>query len=240
MCGRFVLSWPAPRLAQLFEADEGHGFREAYEPSFNLAPTRAVAGLVLAPAGGRLLEAFRWGLVPAWEADPSIGGRLFNARAETLESRPAFADALRSRRVAVVAEGFYEWKADPHRRQPFFFHRPDGQPLLFAGLWDAWRPPVSPHEWLLTCTIITTAAGDDMAGLHDRMPAVLLPGSLDTWLSPGPIGRLDRHDLLRPAPAGTLVHHPVHPRLGDARQDDAGLVAPFTPPLEPEPLRLFN
>ena len=241
MCGRFALSWPAPRLAQLFDAEEGPGLREAYQPSFNLAPTSVVAGLAMTSDGGRLLEAYRWGLVPSWAPDPSIGGRLFNARAETLDSRPAFADALAARRMAVLADGFYEWRteAGTKRRQPYFFRRPEGQPLLFAGLWDVWRDGIH-HGRLLTCTIVTTAAGEDMAGIHDRMPAILPGEALESWLHPGRIGRLEREDLLRPALPGTLVHHPVDPRVGDVRQDDPQLVAPFTPPAEPESLRLFT
>ncbi len=243
MCGRFALSWPAPRLARLFDASEGGGLREAYEPSFNIAPTRFVAVLTSTAEGGRVLDSFRWGLVPSWAPDPSTGNHLFNARAETIGSRRAFADALKVRRLAVVAEGFYEWRAanGVRRPQPFFFHRSDGQPLLLAGLWESWHPPAaSPHDRLLTCTIITTTNGEDMAGIHDRMPAILPIETLDAWLRPGIIGRLEREDLLRPAAAGTLVHHPVDPRVGDVRQDDPQLVAPFTPPLDPEPLRLFN
>ncbi|MDQ3979802.1 MAG: SOS response-associated peptidase [Actinomycetota bacterium] len=245
MCGRFTLSWPAPRLAQWFDATEGDGLRETYQPSFNIAPTRYVAGLVITAGGSRLLEAFRWGLVPPWAPDPSIGNRLFNARAETLDSKPAFAEALTLRRVVIVAEGFYEWRAaeGQTRHQPFLFRRPDGKPLLFAGLWEAWRAPAGPKgsdDRLLTCTIITTAAGEDMAGIHDRMPAILGDEALPGWLEPGRIGRSAREELLRPAPPGTLVHHRVDPRVGDVRQDDPQLVVPFTPPLEPEPLRLFT
>ncbi len=239
MCGRYALSRPASELAQLFEAREGHGL-PGYQPSFNLAPTRTVPGLVVAGDGIRVLVGFRWGLVPAWARDRSIGNRLFNARAETLERRPAFADALQGRRMAIVADGFYEWRVDGRRHQPFYFCRPDGQQLLFAGLWEAWRGHRSPQESLLSCAIVTTEAGEDMDGVHDRMPAILPARSLDTWLQPGPIGRLDRAQLLRPAPPGTLVHHPVDPRVGDVRHDDPHLVAPFTPPVEPEPLRLFS
>lgn len=243
MCGRFALSWPAPRLAQLFDAQEGHGLREAYQPSFNIAPTRFVPGLVMTGQGTRVLDAYRWGLVPSWAPNPGTGSRLFNARAETLDARPAFADALKFRRVAVVADGFYEWQAmdGVRRHQPFFFHRADGQPVLFAGLWEDWRRPTAPpHERLLTCTIITTAAGEDMGRVHHRMPAILPEESLEAWLRPGGISRLEREELLGPAQPGTLVHHAVDPRVGDVRQDDPQLVAPFTPPLEPEPLRLFS
>ena len=246
MCGRYALARPASDLVRLFDAVEGPGLLESYQPSFNIGPTRHVAGLVTAASGARLLEAYRWGLVPSGAVELSTGNRLFNARAETLEERPVFAGLLERRRVAVVADGFYEWTPGPgdRRPRPYYFRRPDGEPLFFAGLWDAWHPPARSADVasgpLLSCTIITTAAGEDMAGIHDRMPAILPPDCLEGWLQPRPLSRLDRESLLRPAPAGTLVHHPVDPRVGDVREDDAGLVARFAAPPEPEPLTLFG
>ena len=238
MCGRYALARPTRELAALFDATEAPGLAESYEPSYNLAPTRQVVALAMAPRDGRVLDTYRWGLVPAWAADPSIGNRLFNARAETLSTSKAFSDAFAHRRLAVLADGFFEWHGGPDgRRRPLFFHRPDGTPLAFAGLWERWRDPSHLRdEPLYSCTIVTTEAGPDLAGVHDRMPVVIEAAMLDRWLDPRRHHPHDVAAVLRTSPAGTLVHHPVDPRVGDVRNDEPVLVAPY----EDQELRLFD
>jgi putative SOS response-associated peptidase YedK len=238
MCGRYALARPAPELASLFDAAEAPGFHESYEPSYNIAPTREVVGLAMPITGARVLDTYRWGLVPAWADDPSIGGRLFNARATTLATSRAFADSFERRRLAVLADGFFEWQpALDGRRRPLFFRRADGRPLAMAGLWERWRSRAhGSHELLQTCTIVTTEAGPDIVGVHDRMPVVLEDDALDRWLD---ARRWDVHRaaaLLRPSPAGTLVRHAVDPRVGDVRHDGPELVRPY----EERELRLFD
>jgi putative SOS response-associated peptidase YedK len=238
MCGRYALARPARELALQFDAVEAPGFREAYEPSHNIAPTRMVAGLALSGPGERVLDVYRWGLVPAWADDPSMGGRLFNARAATLATSRAFSDGFERRRLVVLADGFFEWQPGPDgRRRPLFFHRADGRPLALAGLWERWRDRSDGrHEPLQTCTIVTTEAGPDLAAVHDRMPVILEVPAIDRWLDGR---RWDVHRaaaLLRPSPAGTLVHHAVDPRVGDVRNDGPDLVRPYD---QPE-LRLFE
>jgi putative SOS response-associated peptidase YedK len=238
MCGRYALARPARELASLFDAAEAPGFRETYEPSHNLAPTRLVAGLAMPRDGDRVLDTYRWGLVPAWAEDPSIGGRLFNARAATLATSRAFSDAFEHRRLVVLADGFFEWQAGPDgRRRPLLFRRADGRPLALAGLWDRWRDRSHGRpEPVQSCTIVTTEAGPDVADVHDRMPVVLEDDALDRWLDPR---RCDVHraaTLLHPSPAGTLVRHPVDPRVGDVRNDGPELVEPY----EERELRLFD
>jgi putative SOS response-associated peptidase YedK len=233
MCGRYALARRADALARLFGAREAPGLRESYEPSYNIAPTRQVLGLAAAPDGDRVLDTYRWGLVPWWASDPAIGNRLFNARAATLATSHTFADAFARRRLAVLADGFFEWRPGPDdRRRPLFFHRADGAPLLLAGLWERWRDPSHVRdEPLVSCTIVTTDAGPDLLGIHDRMPVILEPGDLDRWLDGA-----ERAALLRPSSAGTLVHHPVDPRVGDVRNDGPDLIAPY----EEQELRLFD
>ncbi|MDQ4098071.1 MAG: SOS response-associated peptidase [Actinomycetota bacterium] len=233
MCGRYALARRADALARLFGAWEAPGVHEAFEPSHNIAPTRQVLGLAMTQARDRVLDTYRWGLIPWWATDPAIGNRLFNARAATLSTSQAFADAFARRRLALVADGFFEWRpGSDGRRRPLFFQRADGAPLLFAGLWERWRDPAPrADEPLLSCTIVTTEAGPDLLGIHDRMPVILEPEALDRWLD-GTEGA----GLLRPSPAGTLVHHPVDPRVGDVRNDGADLVAPY----EEQELRLFD
>lgn len=220
MCGRLVVARPPEVLAALFDAREGPTLRRWYQPSFNLPPTRVAVGLVAA-AAGRVLDAYRWG----------FGGRFFNARSETVATNGLFSPALAARRLAVVADGFFEWeRAGPGRRRPLFFQRADGAPLTLAGLWE-------PGGAVATCTVITTEAeGGDVAAIHDRMPVILEGEALEAWLAPG--RPADRVALLRPAPRGTLVAHPVDPRVGDIRHDDPSLIVPFDPP--EEALRLFG
>lgn len=215
-----MVSRPVEVLARLLDARESPGLREWYQPSFNLAPTRVVPGLVLAAPGDRVVRPYRWG----------FGGRLFNARAETVATSRTFGAAWEARPVAVLADGFYEWTGAGDRRHPLFFRRADGRPLALAGLWER-------EAEVAACTIITTEAGDDLAGIHDRMPVVLELEELAGWLDPADHGRR-RHRLLAPAPAGTLVHHPVDPRVGDVRNDGSWLIEPVDPP--EEPLRLFG
>jgi len=218
VCGRVAVYRPLDILAAALDARHAPGLRQLYQPGYNLAPTRWLPGLVSGSAAP-VLGLYRWGLA----------NRSFNARAETISTIPAFRDAVRHRRLALVVDGFFEWQAgDGPRRRPLFFRRPDGAPLAIAGLWEAGE----------AATMVTTAAGADLDGIHDRMPVLLEPDALDAWLS---ATELDRHELgaiLRPAPAGTLVHHPVDPRVGDVRNEGPELIAPFEPPAEP--LRLFG
>ena len=238
MCGRYALARPARELASQFAAVESPGFRESYEPSHNIAPTRHVAGLAMREPGRRVLDTYRWGLVPGWADSASIGARLFNARAETLATSRAFGDGFERRRLAVLADGFFEWQAGPDgRRRPLFFRRADGRPLAMAGLWERWRDPShGGYERLQTCTIVTTEAGPDVAAVHDRMPVLLEPDGLARWLDVRACDRRAAAAVLRPSPAGTLVHHAVDPRVGDVRNDGPELVTPY----EDQELRLFE
>ncbi|HEX8770394.1 MAG TPA: SOS response-associated peptidase [Acidimicrobiales bacterium] len=250
MCGRVVVSSSVDVLAAHFDAAETAGLRDTYELSHNLAPARALIGLVRDANGDRMLGSYRWGLVPHWADDASVGNRMFNARAETVSTSRAFSDALGTRRLAVLVDGFFEWGpagggGAARRRWPFFFHRSDGGPLAFAGLWETWRP--ASHRAaapLRTCTVITTSAGADLDGIHDRMPVVLEPDVLDAWLDRRPLDTASLHEILRPSEAGTLGHHRVDPSVGNVRNDSADLVAPWNPEdhpsAGPEPLRLFG
>ncbi|MGH9279605.1 MAG: SOS response-associated peptidase [Acidimicrobiales bacterium] len=157
---------------------------------------------------GRVLDLFHWGLA----------NRSFNARGERISG------SATARRLAVVVDGFFEW----HEKRPLFFTRADGAPLALAGLLEG-------HH---ACTILTTAAGPDVEGIHDRMPVILAREALTAWLSHRDLSRHQVADLVQRAPAGTLVRHPVDPRVGDVRNDTPDLVAPYDPPVEP--LRLFG
>jgi putative SOS response-associated peptidase YedK len=183
MCGRFVSATPPDQIASYFEAEPPEAL---LEPSYNVAPTNDVYA-VLSDGSTRHVDAFHWGLVPLWAKDPKIGSKMINARAETLAEKNAYKSAFKRRRCLIPADGFYEWRKDPDapakaKKQPYFIHRPDGEPYAFAGLWEVWRGPNKDQEPLRSCTIITTAPNAEMAKIHDRMPVILPPSAWDTWL----------------------------------------------------------
>jgi putative SOS response-associated peptidase YedK len=228
LCGRYVLATPIDELASFFAARRNPDLERKWRASYNIAPTRTALCLSPEAEGGRLLDTYRWGLVPSWAKEPGIGSRLFNARAETVAVKPSFRGAFRSRRLAVISDGFYEWRQVPgRRRQPFFFCRSDGSPMAFAGLWESWRDPCLADDeagWLRSCTIITTSANPEVAPIHDRMPVVLERNVLDAWLDPSLGGPDELEALLHPAPAGTLAVRAVGPRVGSVRNNDPALI----------------
>ena len=240
MCGRFVSSSPADKVAAYFDVDEVPEQLLDRGPNYNTAPTTSV--LVVHEDGStRRLDAFHWGLVPSWAKDTRIGARMINARAETIAEKPAFRRAFAQRRCIVPADGFYEWTTSPDpsaKKQPYFIHRPDGEPYAFAGVWERWRGPKggaqegSEAEPLRSCSIVTTTANEPMSQLHDRMPVMLPRSAWDTWLDP------DQHDtellgqLLVPAPPGLITFHAVSTEVNNARNKGEHLVDEVDPALE--------
>ena len=233
MCGRYVLATPIDELASFFEARRAAGLAGDWATSYNIAPTKSVVCLAPDADGARVLDAYRWGLIPSWAKNPAIGNRLFNARSETVAVKPSFRGAFRSRRLVVVSDGFYEWRRGPGaRRQPFFLSRSDRAPLAFAGLWESWRDPTSADDAgapLRSCTIITTAANAEVSPIHDRMPVILERDALEVWLDPSVAARDELEALLCPAPPGTLVVRAVGPRVGNVRNNGPDLIEKVTP-----------
>jgi putative SOS response-associated peptidase YedK len=216
MCGRFVSASPPDQIARYFDAvDDGE---HALEPNYNVAPTADVYA-VLVDGGVRRLESLHWGLVPFWAKSPSTGAKMINARAETVATKNAYRKPFRSKRCIIPADGFYEWKVVPgqKQKQPYFIHRPDGEPMAFAGLWEVWRNPDVPGEELHSCTVITGEANEKMAEVHDRMPIMLPPSAWDTWLNP----EVDDVDLLGkflvPAPPELIDLRPVSTEVNNVR-----------------------
>lgn len=252
MCGRIVLSSPPEQLALPFDAELDPDVDPCGCNGYNVPPTSPVLAVAATPVAGALRRSlgwYRWGMGQPGQAP------LFNARAETVASKPSFRTAFASRRVLVVVDGFYEWERGPGgHRQPHYFHRADGRPLALAGLWERGPGPAGtvgepgtsgPATGLASvgasgpqpsrsCAVVTTAANADMGGVHDRMPVVLEPGAFDAWLDPGNHDRDELEALLTASPEGTLVHHAVSTRVGDVRNDDPSLlervevVAPVT------------
>ena len=230
MCGRFVSATPPDQVAAYFGTEAPEAL---LEPSYNVAPTNDVYA-VLADGSARHLDAFHWGLVPLWAKDPKIGSKMINARAETLAAKNAYKAAFKRRRCLIPADGFYEWRKDPDappraKKQPFFIHRPDGEPYAFAGLWEVWRGPDKDQEPLRSCTIVTTWPNEVMASIHDRMPVILPESTWDTWLD------RDNDDLdllgklLVPLAPGLTVMHPVSTQVNNVRNKGPELVAEIDP-----------
>ncbi len=236
MCGRFVSAAPADELAAYFSA---HLVSEKLlEPSYNVAPTNDIY-VVTSDGTTRSLDAFHWGLVPPWAKDPSAGNRMINARAETLADKPVYRKPFAKRRCLVPASGFYEWKKIPGRKnkQPMYFHRPDGEPVAFAGLWERWAPKKADGSYdesqqLRSATIITCDANELMAPIHDRMPVVLPASAWDRWLDPAFDDLEVLSDLLVPAPPALLVVHPVSTAVNSVRNKGPELITEIDPDAE--------
>ncbi len=211
MCGRYATSRTSSTLHHEFEADLVT-IQDDLEPDYNLAPTKSapvVIGRRDATAVQRELTVARWGLIPSWAKDRSIGNRLINARAETLAEKPSFRKAFAARRTLVPADGYYEWYAgEPDekgrpRKQPFFIRPKDGSVMAMAGLHEFWKDP-STDEWVLSFTVITTQAEDAVGHIHERMPLMVAPEAWNAWLDPAPRPAGELLELLTPAAPGLL------------------------------------
>ena len=210
MCGRYTLHSLIGELQQHFGLFDGLDFR----PSYNIAPSRQVP-VVRTRDQARELALCQWGLVPHW-VKGAPQQRPINARGETVAAKPFFRNAYRNRRCLIPANGFYEWKRDGARKQPWYFHLQDRDLFAFAGLWESWD---GGGETLETCAIITTGANAIMRPVHDRMPVILDPDQYDGWLREG------RKELIGPY-AGALTCHPVGLRVNKPSNDDAALLEP--------------
>ena len=231
MCGRVALFTPPRRLARFLDAVLSVGIDPEDHPSWNVGPQRYLYA-ALERDGQRTLERYRWGLVPSWSKDSAIGNRLFNARGETVAQKLSFRSAFAKRPCVIPVDGFYEWDHRVGRaKQPYYFTRTDGQPMLFAGLYEHWRAPDAPDDAasLATCTIITTEPNGDIGEIHDRMPVILDARDVEGWLNVRDHGPDERVQLLHHAPEGTLAHHAVDASVGSIKNDGPELIAPINP-----------
>ena len=213
MCGRFAFYSPSEATAALF----GVASSMEVPPRYNIAPTQTVAAIRNGNEG-RELAMLRWGLVPFWAKDPSIGNRMINARAETVAEKPAYRAAFRHRRCVVLADGFYEWRRQGDAKTPYFISLASGEPFALAGLWENWTDKES-GESLQTTTVITTEANAFMRVLHHRMPVVLEPCSADEWLG-GSVQPLEQAADRTPG----LKAWPVDRRVNNARNEGEALI----------------
>jgi len=214
MCGRFAFYSPTEATAALFGVDASI----AVEPRYNIAPTQYLAAIRGTADAARELVMLRWGLVPFWAKDPAIGNRMINARAETVAEKPSFRAAYRQRRCLVLADGFYEWQQAAGGKTPYYISQASGEPFAFAGLWESWQAKDS-AEVLQTTALITTAANDFMATVHNRMPIILRPATADRWLA-------GDNQVLADVAANSpeLRAWPVDRRVNNARNEGADLI----------------
>jgi putative SOS response-associated peptidase YedK len=203
MCGRYSLHSNSEVVALMFGLSEV----TAYQPRYNIAPASQV--LVVRQDGASMV---RWGLVPRWAKDASIGAKMNNARAETVAQKPSFREAYRKRRCLIPANGFYEWKLEHGLKQPYYIHPAGADLFAFAGLWEQWKD-------LQTCAVITAAANEKMAAVHDRMPVILERKDYPRWLA-------GEEGLLQPCPSNVIDIRRVSRAVNNARNDVPGLIEP--------------
>jgi putative SOS response-associated peptidase YedK len=246
VCGRYASSRSPDELSEYFEVEQVATGERVLAPDYNVAPTKDVyAVLTRAPSGEQMphrsLRIVRWGLVPSWAKDPAIGSRMINARLETAAEKPAYRRAFARRRCLVPADGYYEWYTPqahdaggrPPRKQPFYIHRRDGDPLALAGLYEFWRAadsdPDDPGAWMTSMTLLTTSAPDATGRIHDRAPLMIDRDHWTAWLDPAITDPAQVRELLAPAAPGRLEAYPVRTLVNSVRNNGPELVDPAPP-----------
>jgi putative SOS response-associated peptidase YedK len=221
MCGRFTATFEFREIKLRWNIQNDIPL---LAPRYNIAPSQEVPIIVLTDAGNELKQ-MRWGLVPSWTNDPSIGNRMINARAETLTEKPSFKGLLRNRRCLVPADGFYEWRKEGKRKVPVWIHLKNREPFVFAGLWDRWRDPAGGE--IDSFTIITTKPNTLLRPIHDRMPAILDNIAGKSWLDPLFVTEPTMlPGLLQPFPAEPMEAHDVSSLVNSPVNDSAQCIAP--------------
>jgi putative SOS response-associated peptidase YedK len=226
VCRRYALYGPRSRLREQFDLDDGFDFG----PRYNIAPTTKTLVVHAGPDNRRMASLYRWGLIPMWAKDPSIGAKLINARGETVGEKPAFRSAFRRWRCLVPANGFYEWKATQENgrtvKQPYYIRPADEDALFgFAGLTERWVSPEG--EEIHSCCIITTEANALMKPIHDRMPVILGPDDYGAWLASDNTEVVSLRALLHPAAADRMIAYKVCRAVNSARSDSPTFVEPL-------------
>ena len=232
MCSRYSLTSPHEAVRSYF----GYGNDHPFPPRYNIAPTQPVA--IVRPGGrfDRELVLVRWGLIPSWAKDLSKFSTLINARAETAAEKPSFRGAMRHKRCLVPASGFYEWTGAKGAKKPYLIQRsgyapgdPAAEPLAFAGLFEDWLGPDGSE--IFSMAILTVPANDDVARIHDRMPAILAPDQFEAWLNCHDVPVQEAAGLLRPAPVGTVTLTSVSTKVNNPRTDGPEVLEPDDPTL---------
>ena len=226
MCGRYSLTTPVDGIRRLFGFDQIPNL----PPRYNIAPTQAVLG-VRDDGGAPSAFMARWGLIPSWSKDPTVGAKMINARSETIREKPSFKTAFKRRRCLIPADSFFEWKTIGGVKQPYLIRFADQEIFAFAGIWERWQG--GDGSDVETCSIVTTEAAPSIEPLHHRMPVILDPETFRTWTA-GPED--EAADLMRPYRGlRVLMHHPVARKAGDVRNDGPDLLEEVALEAPPEP-----
>ncbi|MEU8341335.1 Putative SOS response-associated peptidase YedK [Actinomadura meyerae] len=260
MCGRYATTRARQELLDEFQV-QVDAVDGDIQPDYNVAPTKQVPAVLNrrpkdAPEGEaavRQLRTVRWGLVPSWAKDLSIGSRMINARFETVHEKPSYRRAFARRRCLLPADGYFEWytiqdqggspdpaegekraKKKKPQKQPYFIRPNDGEVMAMAGLYELWKAPkdaaaeagLEEGEWVWTCTVITTDAPDDLGRIHDRMPMIVERDRWDAWLDPELTDTEQVRGLLVPAMAGTMDAYPVSKAVNSVRNNGPELIEP--------------
>jgi putative SOS response-associated peptidase YedK len=221
MCGRFTQTISAAGVAEAFGVEEISG---ALKPSYNIAPTQPVA-VIISDDKKRLVQV-RWGLVPSWSKDLSIGNKLINARAETITEKASFRNAFKKRRCLVVADGFYEWQKIGDGKRPMYIRLQSSKPFGMAGLYEVWRSPEG--QEITSCAIVTTAANDLMKPIHERMPVIIPKENEDLWLDPKVQDTEVLRNLLQPYPAEEMKAFPVSRQVNAPGYNSPNCIEPIS------------
>ena len=222
MCGRFTLTVDAHQIREAFPWIT---VPEQVQPRYNVAPSQPVA--VVPNDGKNQLDFFVWGLVPFWAKDPSIGSRMINARAETVDQKPSFKSAFKYRRCLILADGFYEWMKEPGKRTktPMYIKMNNDEPFAFAGLWDTWH--AADGSDLLSTTIITTKPNELLQNIHNRMPVVLPEDAYSLWLQTEQVDTTELKSLLNPYTAAEMKAYPVSTQVNNPANEAPACVQPY-------------
>lgn len=223
MCGRFVGFRKLEEIRQYFPIDDACCEVSA---NFNVAPSQKILAIARID-GANVLGQYHWGLVPAWAKDRSMGQKMINARSETVAEKPSFRDAFKKRRCLIPADGFYEWVKIKGQKQPMFITRPDGQPFVFAGLWERWQERKGVEEIYYSCTIITRAAEGPMAKIHHRMPVILAKGAFTSWLDERNQDKAGLLSLMQTHAVTDLVARPVSRQVNTVANNGPSNIQPI-------------
>lgn len=220
MCGRFTLQIPIDVLIEIFGISELPSF--TVEPRYNIAPTQQIPVVRQYADYQTHLDMMRWGLIPSWAKDGPVGPPLINARSETVTEKPAFRQAIKYRRCLIPASGFYEWRREGTQKVPHYIRLKDGSPMIFASIWESGKGPDG--KLVDTCSILTTAANDLVASLHDRMPVILLPSEFDDWLNRDQRDPEKLKRFYKPFSADLMETFPVSSQVKSPESEEGGLI----------------
>ena len=217
MCGRYSLAIDYDAINDRFVFRGGVQLPMKYRPRFNVAPTQEVLTVVNPTGEGNEPRMMKWGLIPFWAKDPSIGNRMINARAESISEKPAFRNAFQRQRCLVVADSFYEWRKEGKHKVPMRIMLKTGEPFGFAGLWETWKSPEGAA--VESCTIITTTPNALMEPIHNRMPVILPKQAESAWLSSANVDAAVLRELLGPYPAREMDAYEVSALVNVLKND---------------------